>query len=109
MQETTEQPSSDGTVPVQYCSWHHGMAVARPVEKIERGPGAGGTLYACRPCRIRHRLTSIPTWAAQAALLAHLGGTDDTKPCEPCNRHDKCPTGVELWDAFRREQKADKA
>lgn len=103
-----EQTSSDGTVLGKWCSWHNGAAPSRPVEVIERGPGAGGTLYACRPCRLRYRLTSLPTWAAQAALQAHLGGTEGAKPCKPCNRHDKCPEGAALWAEFRRQERADK-
>lgn len=104
-----EQASGDGTVLGKWCDWHEGAAPSRPVEVIERGPGAGGVRYACRPCRLRHRLTTITTWAAQAALIVHLGGTDDTKPCADCNRHQRCDEGAQLRAAYRRELQADKA
>jgi hypothetical protein len=99
--------SGDGTVPGQWCSWHKGAAPSRPVAVIERGPGAGGTLYACRQCRAEHHLDTIPTTLAWAALFNHLGGTADTKPCEPCNRHERCPEGAALWAEHRRQRKAD--
>ncbi|MEU3097228.1 hypothetical protein ABZ690_21200 [Streptomyces sp. NPDC006967] len=82
--------------------------MSRPVEIIERGEGKGGTLYACRPCRATHGLTSLPTWLARAALIVHLGGTDDVKPCGPCNRYEACAVGGELRAAVRREREADK-
>ena len=104
-----EQTSSDGTVYGQWCSWHHGAAPSRPVRVIERGPGAGGTLYACLPCRIEHQLAVIPTTAAWAALVDHLGGTADKGPCEPCNRYQRCPQGAALWADWKRQQKADRS
>jgi hypothetical protein len=105
--EGGKQTNSDGTVSEQWCSWHDGIAPSRPVEVIERGPGAGGILYACRPCRVEHKLETLPTVVAWAALFDHLGGTADTKPCEPCNRHEPCPEGVALWAEYRRQLKAD--
>jgi hypothetical protein len=105
--ESGEQTISDGTVSVQWCSWHGGMAEARPVEVIERGPGAGGTLYACRPCRLAYGLASLPTALAWAALFDHLGGNADRKPCAPCNRYERCPEGAALRAEFRRQQRAD--
>ncbi|CAL9502926.1 hypothetical protein SUDANB6_03485 [Streptomyces sp. enrichment culture] len=101
------EPVGDGTVSVQWCSWHGGMARARPVEVIERGPGAGGTLYACRPCRIANNLEPLPTAAAWHAVFAHLAGTADTKPCASCNRHERCPEGAALCAEYRRQRKAD--
>ena len=109
MQETTDTAGSDGTVPVQWCSWHQGTAEAtRPVEVIERGESAGSTLHACRECRITYRLTALPTWVAQGALFDHLGGTDADPPCGPCNRLTPCEQGAALYAALRREQEADK-
>jgi hypothetical protein len=108
MQESTDTHRNDGTVPVQWCSWHKGMAPARPVQVIEQGEGAGGTLYACRPCRVTHRLEVLSTWVAWEALFNHLGGTANIKPCEPCNRFETCPAGAALWAVLRREQEADK-
>ncbi|CAL9528201.1 hypothetical protein [Streptomyces sp. enrichment culture] len=108
MQETTDTPHNDGTVPVQWCSWHKGMAVARPVQIIEQGEGAGGTLYACRPCRITYKLDALPTWFAWEALFNHLGGDGTNRPCWPCNRFEPCPEGAVLWAALRQEQEADK-
>lgn len=105
--EGGEQVSSNGTVLGQWCSWHKGAAPSRPVAVIERGPGAGGTLYACRPCRIEHKLDTIPTALAWAALFNHLGGTADTRPCGPCNRHNRCPEGDALWAELHRQRKAD--
>jgi hypothetical protein len=98
---------SDGTVFGQWCSWHHGAALSRPVAMIERGPGAGGTLYACRPCRIKHGFDSIPTFMARAALFNHLRGTDDTPPCLSCSRYERCPEGDALWAELRRQRRAD--
>lgn len=106
--ENGEQRNGDGTVFGPWCSWHKGAAPSRPVAVIERGPGAGGTLYACRPCRIEHKLTTIPTTLARAALLDHLGGTADTKPCGPCNRFEHCPDGDALRANLKRQHKADK-
>jgi len=103
-----EQDPADTIVFGTWCSWHQGAAPSRPVAVIERGLGAGGTLHACRPCRIAHRLDVIPTTVAWAALLDHLGGTADTGPCGPCNRHQRCPQGATLWAEWKRQRKADR-
>lgn len=92
-----------------WCSWHQGAARSRPVQVIERGLGAGGTLYACLPCRIKHKLEAIPTTAAWAALLDHLGGTADTPPCVSCNQFKRCREGSILWADWRRQRKADRS
>jgi hypothetical protein len=84
------------------------MAVSRPVQIIEQGEGAGGTLYACRECRVTHRLEVLSTFAAWHALFNHLGGVEGIPPCAPCNAFSPCPEGAGLWATLRREQEADK-
>jgi hypothetical protein len=107
MNETTEQattnaqPVSDGTVPVQWCSWHHAMTEALAIRRIAQGPAAGGTLYACRDCRRRHGLLTLRQSRAWADVLDHLGGTATARPCGPCNRYNYCDAGKPLRAELR--------
>jgi hypothetical protein len=58
MSETT-QPTVTEDTPTAYafCAWHKEFAGGvRLIEVIEQGSGAGGTLYACTPCRTRYGL-----------------------------------------------------
>jgi len=75
---------------------------------VERGAGAGGTLHACRECRITYSLPSLPTWLAQAALFEHLGGDGENGPCGPCNRFEDCEQGAALKAQLQREKDADR-
>lgn len=53
MAETTHTPDTDDTPGAfGWCAWHQGHARGvRLIQVHEQGPGPGGSLFACRPCR----------------------------------------------------------
>ncbi|MEV7287723.1 hypothetical protein AB0O01_24665 [Streptomyces sp. NPDC093252] len=63
-----ESPQSSAAAPRDpsgygWCAWHQNYARGvRLIEVIEQGsgPGAHGTLFACRPCRSSYGLMPMP-------------------------------------------------
>ena len=58
MNESTQtEDAADNPQSYGYCSWHQRFAGGvRLIDVIEQGSGAGGTQYACGPCRETYRL-----------------------------------------------------
>ncbi|WP_063775812.1 hypothetical protein [Streptomyces odonnellii] len=69
------QTSTDVQTDTPSCGWchyHRGPSeTAVLVEIIEVGSGAGGSVYACAPCREQHWLTPVSEISVEE-LLAKL-------------------------------------
>jgi hypothetical protein len=60
-----DQPARLPAADETWCHWHRGYTdTGRLINVEEQGSGPGGHVYACAPCRTKHRLT---LWASRPA------------------------------------------
>lgn len=53
-----DQPACLPAVDETWCHWHRGYTSTGVLIIVEeQGSGPGASLYACAPCREKHRLT----------------------------------------------------
>lgn len=55
-----QQAKADDSTAFGWCAWHQGHARGvRLIEIQEQGSGVGGSVFACRPCRVAFDLVPL--------------------------------------------------